>query len=407
MGRYNITAVVYTPHNTTGRNSTINTTMVTFDHTPPFNVNITGVNSGQNHSVRSNAGNLTLNVSIADALQGLNASTSIESVIFNIMNITGNTNKTLTATREGTTQYWSTSVNTSHFPNGKYNITVQVNDSAGNFNSTANSTTTPPIFTLFFDNTLPSVSFSCTPAKITSGDTLTCSCSGSATSGINGTTYTTNPSTANTGTFTETCSVTSRSGLTNTGDATYTVELGSSGTGTGAGGGGGGGTSTVTWSSTIPATDKELSEKGEVTQSLGSKERVTIKVGGERHHVGVVSLTTDSATIEISSTPQTVTLKVGESKKFELTGDNFYDVLVTLKSITANKADVAISPINEEIPAAEPEETQEEGTEAGAAGGGGGAAGALGSKAGKIIAIIVVLVIILAVIVWYVMRKKQ
>lgn len=405
-GRYNITAVVRSDNNITGRNSTINVTMVIFDHDAPFNVNITGVPNGQNHSTRSNSGNLTLNVSIADKFQGLNASSGFGSVIFNIINITGNTNRTLTATREGTTQYWSTSVNTSEFIDGKYNITVQVNDSAGNFNSTQNSTTTAPIFSLFFDNTLPSVSMSCTPTTVASGDTETCSCSGTATSGINATTYTTNPSTVNTGTFSETCSVTSRSGLTNTGSSSFTVELSGGGGGTtggsgGTGGGTTGGSAVASWSKTIPSADQELSEKGPVNQDLGSKERVTLKVSGESHYVGVVSVTETTATIEVSSTPQSATFQIGETKKFELTSDNFYDVAVTLNSITNKKADVTIKAIQEEVTVEEEAaqgEAQEEAERVAA------------EEARKstlwIIAIIVVIIIIVLVV-WFAMKKKQ
>lgn len=205
-----------------------NLTTIIIDNNGPLNVNLTGLNGGQNHSTRSNSGNLTLNVSIADTVS------QISSVIFNIINTTGNVNKTLIAVQEGTGQYWSTSVNTSEFKDGNYSISVFVNDSVGNFNVTANNTAITPARTLFFDNSLPSVTISCTPSSVIAGDTVTCTCSGSATSGINSTSVTANPSTSNTGTYTETCSVTSLSGLTNTNSDTYTVEING---GTSSGGG--------------------------------------------------------------------------------------------------------------------------------------------------------------------------
>ncbi len=401
-GRYNITAVLF--NNAVGsKNSSNNATMVRFDHTPPINVNITGVPSGQNHSTRSNSGNLTLNVSISDQSGGLNASSGIGSVIFNFINITGNTNRTLNAIREGTGQYWSTSVNTSEFINGKYNITAFVNDTAGNFNSTANSTTTPPIFSLFFDNALPSVSASCTPTSVNTGDTVTCSCSASATSGINSSSITANPSTSDTGTFTQTCSATSRSGLSNTGSASYTVSLAGSGGGAGSGsGGGGGGGSTVSWKTTIPYADKELSEKGAVTKEFSSNTRISLKVEGESHHVGVTSITSDSVTIEVASTPQTATLKIGETKKFDVNANNVYDLSVVLNSITSGKASLVITPISEAVPVSEQpgagagEETPGAGEEEGAK-----AAG----KTGWIITIIVIVIVIILVVFWLMKRK--
>lgn len=402
-GRYNITAVVSTAENIAGKNSTFNVTMVVFDHDAPFNVNITGVSNGQNHSTRSNSGNLTLNVSIADLFQGLNASSGIQSVIFNIINSSSHTNRTLTALREGTTQYWSTSINTSEFINGKYNITVAVNDTAGNFNSTANSSTTPPIFSLIFDNSLPSVSFSCTPTQVNTGDTVTCSCSGSATSGINSTSYTEKPSTSNTGTFTETCSATSKSGISNSATAQYTVEQSGGGSSGGGSSGSGGGddsgdssedsggdddSSETTWSQTVSQDDTELSEKGAITQTLEATQRVSVKISGETHYVGVKSLTATSATIEVSSTPQEVTLNVGESKKFDTTDDGYYDLEVRLASIEETKANVIIKPIYEKV------ETTEGGEES-----------VISSSILWWIIIVVALIVIVGAIIYY--KKKR
>lgn len=404
-GRYNITAVLYSEENRVGKNSTNNVTMVIFDHTPPFNVNLTGLNGGQNHSTRSNAGNLTLNVTIADQFQGFNASSGVGSVIFNIINRTGNTNRTLWAIREGTSQYWSTSVNTSHFPDGNYTISVFVNDTAGNFNSTANNTAISPARTLFFDNSLPSVSFSCTPTQVNTGSVVTCSCSGSATSGINSTSFTEKPSTSNTGTFTETCSVTSKSGISNSATAQYTVEQGGGGSGSGSGGSGGDsggddsgsdedqgeggeGSSGTTWSQTVAQDDAELSEKGAITQTLEAAQRVVVKISGETHYVGVKSVTTTSATIEVGSTPQEATLNVGESKKFDTTDDGYYDLEVRLVSIEETKANIIIKSIYEKV------ETTE-----------GGEPAAISSSTLWWIIIVVAVIVIIVAIIYY--KKKR
>ncbi|MBU2052807.1 MAG: hypothetical protein KJ721_01035, partial [Nanoarchaeota archaeon] len=59
--------------------------------------------------------------------------------------------------------------------------------------------------------------------------------------------------------------------------------------------------------------------------------------------------TTNTIKITVNSTPQTATLSVGDVRKFELSGDNYYDLSVTLNSIVGNFADVTIKKISEEV----------------------------------------------------------
>ncbi|PIN93519.1 hypothetical protein COU54_02460 [Candidatus Pacearchaeota archaeon CG10_big_fil_rev_8_21_14_0_10_31_24] len=123
--------------------------------------------------------------------------------------------------------------------------------------------------------------------------------------------------------------------------------------------GGGGGavtsdkntTSEVTWSKTyIGDNDRELSEKGVISRSLGAKERIRLLVGGAEHHVGVISVSgSDSVLVEVSSSPREAILKVGESEKFDVTDNNFYDLQVTLNDISDGKANVSIVSINEAV----------------------------------------------------------
>ncbi len=374
---------------------TNNMTTVLIDNTAPNQTTVVSVFNASNHSTTSEQGNLTLNVSVFDALAG------IQRVEFIIINSTGQVNGTYLADNIGST-YWSTSVNTSHYRDDMYNITVLVNDTAGNYASGSNSTTNPPVRTVYFDNGLPTITFSCSPTTSNTGDTVTCSCSASSTSGINETSFTVNPSTSNTGTHTQTCTATNRAGVSSSKTTTYTVNL----AGNGPSGNSGGTTTTTTtttttWTTTIPGADKELSEKGPITKSLGSKERVSLKVGGESHHVGITSLTSDSATIEVSSTPQTATLKVGESKKFDVNADGFYDLSVVLNSIKDNKADITITPIKEELSAADKAAAADDGETGSVAEEESSGIG----KTGWIISIIVIIVI-LALVAWFVMRKK-
>ena len=151
----------------------------------------------------------------------------------------------------------------------------------------------------------------------------------------------------------------------------------------------------------MPYSDKEFSVKGATTNQLAKKERVQLMVSSVKHYVGVTSLTADSATIEVSSTPQTATLKVGETKKFDVNADGFYDLSVVLNSIKDNKADVTITPIKEELSAADAAAVADDGetgsaTQEDESG---------SSKTGWIISIIVIIVI-LALVAWFVMRKK-
>jgi hypothetical protein len=82
------------------------------------------------------------------------------------------------------------------------------------------------------------------------------------------------------------------------------------------------------------------------------------------HSLGITNVTSSSVTIEVASTPQTATLSIGEGKKFELTGDNFYDLWVVLNGITGKTVDLTVKTINEEITSPESnEETTTDNTE--------------------------------------------
>jgi len=107
------------------------------------------------------------------------------------------------------------------------------------------------------------------------------------------------------------------------------------------------------WTKTYVEDDEELSEKGEVNKELKAKHRIRLKIDNGTHYVGVISLTNTTATINVSSTPQQVTLSVGDLRKFEVTNDSYYDLSVTLSAInsTSNKANVTILSISEEITA--------------------------------------------------------
>jgi len=140
---------------------------------------------------------------------------------------------------------------------------------------------------------------------------------------------------------------------------TYTPPAGPGG---GSSGGGGGGVLGF-WSKTYLIGSENFTQG--YTKRLSKKHRMRILVNGETHYVGVVSMTETTATINISSDPVTATLSVGDERKFDVTGDNFYDVNVILNSIVnGTEADITVKSINEAITS---ETTSEEEKKEGAA----------------------------------------
>lgn len=113
------------------------------------------------------------------------------------------------------------------------------------------------------------------------------------------------------------------------------------------------------WIKTIPSDSNELKEMGEVSTSLEEKQRVRILIGGEKHHVGVISLASGSATINVSSTTKQATLAVNGEKKFDVNDDGYYDLNVKLKSIALPYANFTFSSLYEKIDGAEEEQSSD------------------------------------------------
>src|SRR3989344_4940814 len=150
-GTYNITIFV---NDSAGNLNSSARAISYFDDTKPqaFAQNFTGsVASYANLS--SSVSEIHINASLIDITAG------IGTVLFNITNSTGEQNASLVGTREGTTNYYSAALNTTHFPDGTYNLTIFVNDSAGNLNSSAK------ISSIILDSPAPSVTISCPQAQ--------------------------------------------------------------------------------------------------------------------------------------------------------------------------------------------------------------------------------------------------
>jgi hypothetical protein len=109
----------------------------------------------------------------------------------------------------------------------------------------------------------------------------------------------------------------------------------------GGGGGGGGGLNTYDISAT------QLSQG--YSKSLVKGEKIKFSVNNQSHTVTLSDLTSTNVVIIVNSTPQTATLLIGETKKFDVNNDLYYDLLVKLNSINNTKANITLFGIYEKI----------------------------------------------------------
>ncbi len=202
----------------------------------------------------------------------------------------------------------------------------------------------------FQDTSNPIVSLSCSPTSVTAGDTITCTCSATDALDSNPTiSYVANPPTSSAGTFTTTCNATDSTGNLDSSNVSYTVTSASSEENPENNGGSPGGAYSG-YDNTFVHDSKEFSEVKEVTKSLAKKNRIRIKINNQKHHIGVKELTKTNATIEVSSTPQSMIFNISDENKFDVTEDGYYDIYVRLNSIEENKANLTIKSVYEEIP---------------------------------------------------------
>lgn len=158
-----------------------------------------------------------------------------------------------------------------------------------------------------------------------------------------------------------------------------------------------GGTGTPSfWKNTFLVNEEQF-EQG-FTRERGGGERFRVVIDGENHHVGVVSLTDTTATINVSSETQQATLVIGDTRRFEVTNDSYYDVQVILNSIADDKADLTIKSISEEVT----EETEAEEREKEAV-----AKGEEAEKRNLIWLWWLIGIVVLVIVVWTLVRKKK
>jgi hypothetical protein len=111
------------------------------------------------------------------------------------------------------------------------------------------------------------------------------------------------------------------------------------------GSGGSGGASTDFWKSTQTLSTYHF-ENG-YTKDYLTGYRVRFFVNGSEHFAGVVAVTNTTATINVSSDTQQAVFNIGDEKKFEVSNDSYYDVLIKLNSITNYSASITVKRINE------------------------------------------------------------
>ncbi len=138
------------------------------------------------------------------------------------------------------------SLNTT-FNDSNYTLEMNVTDAVGNRNGSfltfRNGTTglANEVLNLSVDQTAPTGTFSCTPATVHQGQTVTCDCSSSDHFDTDPSeSFTTTPTSSGSGTFEETCTMTDWANNSALLTSTYSVTRSSGG---GGGGGGGGGVS--------------------------------------------------------------------------------------------------------------------------------------------------------------------
>ena len=168
--------------------------------------------------------------------------------------------------------------------------------------------------------------------------------------------------------------------------------------------GGSGGSIVSKWVKEIKLNGSELN-LGQTLKELKKNYRITFNVSGMGHSVGITNITNTTITIEVASTPQTATLLVGETKKFDVNADGYYDLSVSVSSITYPSANLILKSINEKIITATPSNTTET-TDTSATGD--VSDGKTTPKSNKwLIPVIVIIILAIIVALIFILRKKR
>ena len=318
-GTYNL--VVITTNSTSSSNS--NVSIIVNDTTAPSDVSFAS-------PTNATLSNLSLTYIIYNITTTENG--NVSTLMVRLYNSTGDQ---INSTSTNLTVLFG---NFSSLSDGTYKLSATANDTFGNTNNSAGNVT------LVLDTTSPVLSHSCSPSSVAKGVAVDCTCTATdATTGVLGsTTYEASPSTSISGVYTTTCNAVDYAGNIVSSVLNYTVTAVSGGSS----GGGSGGSSSTSWKQTY-LNDVQMNSDKDYTKELASKERVRVVLGSEKHYVGVMSLTSNTVTIEVSSTPQTAVMSVGSEKMFDLDSDKSnYDLSVRLVSVVDGKAMLYMKAVN-------------------------------------------------------------
>ncbi len=123
--------------------------------------------------------------------------------------------------------------------------------------------------------------------------------------------------------------------------------------------GGNTGATSPFWTNTIVISNENIILGSE--KELGKGQRVKFNISGEEHYIGIININSSlgEATINISSNPLQIILRIGEEIKINVSNSNFYDVYIRLNNISNLKANLTIHAINEQIPGSNGNQTIE------------------------------------------------
>lgn len=106
-------------------------------------------------------------------------------------------------------------------------------------------------------------------------------------------------------------------------------------------------------SSSGGSTGEHIISEGELiqgyTKTIARGQSIKFKIDGQDHTLEVMSINSSYAIIKVQSESQIRTILLGSEEKFELTGDDYYDLSVKLNSIMSNKATLTLKKISEKM----------------------------------------------------------
>lgn len=334
-GEYNLTVVTVNSTNVIRTNISVRVN----DTTAP---NINFVLPGYNQSINISSNEIVFNVTLTDNVGVVWVNVSLYNGTGNLVNFTS--------------YLYSFYINYSNLTNSNYTLNISVGDAAGNVNSTIRRAT--------LDSEPPILSISKTSSTETtigirvligdlSGAREACSVnrSGPTISGA-GNTQIINES----GLTCDTYYVYNITCLDYAGNIASMVksysteECGSDEEDEEEEGGGGGDDTPSTggafWTSTFTYDDKEFVNKEDYSRRMKEHERVKIRVEGASYYIGIADVTSTRVKINVSANQQK-SFEVGDREKFEVSGDNYYDLSIKLNEIINESANITLSPLHE------------------------------------------------------------